>query len=195
MKECKIEIAPIQIETIRLRVVGITPYMPEPMDMAVLDRYDDKKANKIASKDNVSEEEKAKEKYYYTEDGKKGIPSRAFYCAMIRATSYLIEKTDGGMRNTKEGVTVHGDILPLKYKEEKQLIHWGRNSGKARAPRKIIRNAFYDWSAELTISYNKEHLSAEQIINILNWSGFHIGVGAFRKEKTGNYGSFKVEII
>jgi len=28
----------------------------------------------------------------------------------------------------------------------------------------------------------------------LNWAGFHIGVGAFRKEKTGNYGSFYIAV-
>ena len=42
--------------------------------------------------------------------------------------------------------------------------------------------------------YNQSQLSPEHIINILNWAGFHIGVGAFRKENTGNYGGFHVEI-
>ena len=56
-----------------------------------------------------------------------------------------------------------------------------------------MRNAFEDWSVELIIQYNKQNLSAEQIINVLNWAGFHIGVGGFRKEKTGNFGSFHVD--
>jgi hypothetical protein len=64
----------------------------------------------------------------------------------------------------------------------------------SKSPRKIMRNAFYDWSCELIIEYNQNNLSAEQIINVLNWAGFHIGVGAFRKERTGNFGAFKVKI-
>jgi len=193
-KEESINIKPLKIGKLKIKVVGRTPYMPEPMDMAVLERYDKKKSKQTYTKDDISEEDKAKEKYYYTEKGEKGIPSRAFYNAMIRASSYLFDKKDGGMRNVKEGVNILGNILPLKSKKEVRVEHWGRMSGMTKAPRKIIRNSFEDWSCELEVEYNQEQLSPEHIINILNWAGFHIGVGAFRKEKTGNYGSFYVEI-
>jgi len=193
-KEESINIKPLKIGKLKIKVVGRTPYMPEPMDMAVLERYDKKKSKQTYTKDDISEEDKAKEKYYYTEKGEKGIPSRAFYNAMIRASSYLFDKKDGGMRNVKEGVNILGNILPLKSKKEVRVEHWGRMSGMTKAPRKIIRNSFEDWSCELEVEYNQEQLSPEHIINILNWAGFHIGVGAFRKEKTGNYGSFYVEV-
>jgi len=192
-KEETINIKPLKIGRLKLKVVGRTPYMPEPMDMAVLDRYDKKKSKQSYDKDSISEEDKAKEKYYFTNDGQKGIPARAFYNSMIRASSYLFDKKDGGMRNVKEGVNVLGDVVVLKYKKEVTLTHWGRQSGQTKAPRKIIRNSFEDWSCNLEIEYNQEQLSPENIINILNWAGFHIGVGAFRKEKTGNFGSFYVE--
>ena len=112
---------------------------------------------------------------------------------MIRASSYLFDIKQGGMRNIKEGITLMGDILPLKSKKQAVLTHWGRTSGMKGSPRKIMRNAFYDWEVELTIQYNKANLSAEQIINVLNWAGFHIGVGGFRKEKTGNFGAYHVQ--
>ena len=193
-KELKIEIKPLKIGRIKVKVIGKTPYLPEPMDMAVLERYDNKKANKTYSKDDVSESEKVKEKYYFTENKKKGIPARAFYQSMIRASSYFFEKSEGGMRNIKEGITIKGDILPLKYKKESVVTHWGRTSGASKSPRKIMRNQFIDWSTEFEIEFNQAWLSAEQIINILNWAGFHIGVGGFRKEKSGNYGSFFVKL-
>jgi len=194
VKETKVNVMPLSLGTLKLKVVGDTPYMPEPMDSAVLERYDKKKSKQSYTKDIISEDDKVKEKYYFTEDGKKGIPARAFYNAMIRASSYLFDKKDGGMRNIKEGILLKGNILPLVYKKEGLLEHWGRMSGQTKAPRKILRNAFYDWSVTLEIRYNESQLSPEQIFNILNWAGFHIGVGAFRKEKTGNYGMFHVEV-
>jgi len=194
VKETKVNVMPLSLGTLKLKVVGDTPYMPEPMDSAVLERYDKKKSKQSYTKDIISEDDKVKEKYYFTEDGKKGIPARAFYNAMIRASSYLFDKKDGGMRNIKEGILLKGNILPLVYKKEELLEHWGRMSGQTKAPRKILRNAFYDWSVTLEIRYNESQLSPEQIFNILNWAGFHIGVGAFRKEKTGNYGMFHVEV-
>jgi len=193
-KEETINIKPLRIGKLKIKVIGRTPYLPEPMDMAVLDRYDKKKSNQTYDKDKLSEEDKSKEKYYYTQDGKKGIPARAFYNSMIRASSYLFDKKDGGMRNVKEGVNVMGDVLPLTYSKEVTLTHWGRTSGQSKAPRKIIRNSFEDWTCTLEIEYNQEQLSPENIINILNWAGFHIGVGGFRKEKTGNYGNFYVDV-
>ena len=194
VKESKINIAPVKIGRIKLKVIGTSPYMPEPMDMAVVERYNAKKSNQIYIKDDIPEEEKVKYKYYYTNEGKKAVPTRAFYKAMIRASSYLIDKTDGGMRNVKEGVNIVGNMLPLKYSNEEVLTHWGRTAGRTRSPRKIMRNSFNDWKAELTIEYNQTQLSPEQIVNILNWAGFHIGVGAFRKENTGNFGAFYVKM-
>lgn len=193
MKEEKISVKPLKIGVIKLKIIGKSPYLPEPMDMEVLERYDKKKSKQSYKKDDVSETDKVKLKYYYTENRKKGIPARAFYKAMIKVSSYLFEKSEGGMRNIKEGINIRGDILPLKYSKEEVLTHWGRTSGMTKAPRKIMRNAFYDWSCDLEIEYNQEQISSEQIYNVLNWAGFHIGVGGFRKENTGNFGMFEVK--
>ncbi len=192
-KQETINVKKLEIGTIKVKVVGDSPYMPEPMDMAVLERYNSMKSKKGYTKDDISEDEKVKAKFYYTDNNKVGIPARAFYNSMIRASSYLFEIKQGGMRNIKEGVTLVGDILPLEFKKQKLLTHWGRTSGMKGSPRKIMRNAFEDWEVKLTIQYNKNNLSAEQIINVLNWAGFHIGVGGFRKEKTGNFGAFHID--
>ncbi len=193
MAEEKINLKKLDLGLIKVKIVGDSDYLPEPMDMAVLEKYNKIKSKQSYKKDDISEEEKVKAKFYYTENGKMGIPARAFYNSMIRASSYLFDIKQGGMRNIKEGVTIKGDILPLKSKKQKVITHWGRTSGIKGSPRKIMRNAFENWSVELTIQYNKNNLSAEQIINVLNWAGFHIGVGGFRKEKTGNFGAFHVE--
>lgn len=188
-----INLKKLELGHIKIKIKGNSPYLPEPMDMAVLERYNSIKSKKSYTKDDIPEEEKVKAKFYYDENGKPGIPSRAFYNSMIRASSYLFEIKQGGMRNIKEGVTVMGDVLPLKFKKQKVITHWGRTAGMKGSPRKIMRNAFYDWEITLDVQYNKANLSAEQIINVLNWAGFHIGVGGFRKEKTGNFGSFEVD--
>lgn len=150
------------------------------------------KPDNLAIEEN--EEEEAKEKYYYTDNKKKGIPSRMFYKAMIKASTYFFDRTNKGARNITEGITIKDEILPLTYKKEGMHSTWGRQSGMSKAPTKIIRPIFFDWKVKFFIEYNQEQLSAEQIISILNWAGFYIGVGSFRKEKSGNFGMFKVKI-
>jgi len=194
MAEERINLKKLDIGILKLNIIGDSPYLPEPMDMAVLEKYNAIKSKKNYKKDDIGEEEKVKAKFYFTEDGKLGIPARAIYNSMIRGSSYLFDIKQGGMRNIKEGVTIKGDILPLKFKKQSEVTHWGRTSGMKGSPRKIMRNQFEGWSVEVVVEYNKANLSAEQIINVMNWAGFHIGVGGFRKEKTGNYGSFHVKI-
>lgn len=194
MAEQKINLKKLELGVIKLTIVGDSPYMPEPMDMAVLEKYNAIKSKKSYTKDDIPEEEKVKAKFYFTSNGKPGIPTRAIYNSMIRGSSYLFDIKQGGMRNIKEGLTIMGDVLPLKFKKQEVLTHWGRTSGMKGSPRKIMRNAFYDWSVDIEIQYNKANLSAEQIVNVLEWAGFHIGVGGFRKEKTGNFGAYHIKI-
>jgi hypothetical protein len=189
-----VNIKELKLSTIKVNIIGKSPYIPEPMDMEVLDMYDKKKSNQTFEKSTESADEKAKKKFYYTDDGKYGIPVRQFYNACIRASTYLFDRNDGGMRIFREGVNIKGYIIPLKSKKITKAIHWGRTAGMSKAPMKIVRNLFHDWNCELEIEFNQSQLSAEQIINVLKWAGFYIGVGAFRKEKTGNYGAFTVEI-
>lgn len=194
-EEEKLDLKPLKKEIIKVKVIGITPLLSQPMDMDVVEMYNLKKGGKVTEKKIITEEEKAKTKYHYTEDGKKGIPKRSFYNSMIRASSYIIPKEQGGMRIVREGITLMGNrILPLKYKNEIMNIDWGRQSGMTKAPCKIIRPQFNEWSCDLEIMFNRSMISPEQIINILNWAGFHIGVGSFRKEKSGDYGCFEVDI-
>lgn len=194
MKQENVKITPLRIGHLKFRIVGDSDYLPEPMDEQVLERYNKLKGNKVASKDNLTEEEKVKVKYYFTPEGKKGILSRSFFNAMVQASSYFFEKSSGGMRNIKEGVIIKDEVIPLKYNKEEVVEHWGRTSGAKKSPRKILRNAFKNWSCELEVSFDQNNLTAEQIINILNYAGFKIGVGGFRKEKKGTYGLFHVDL-
>jgi len=191
----KVNLRKPDIKYLEVRLVGETPYLPEPMDDAVLEMYNAKKSKKTYKKDDIGEEEKVKSKYYWTQDGKKGLPARAVYKAMIRASRYIIDRKDGGMGKIREGVVVLGDVLPLEYDNEKILTHWGRTPGQNRSPRKIMRNAFNGWSVNIRIQFNADQISAEQIVNVLYSAGVHIGVGGFRRENSGQYGMFDIEIV
>lgn len=56
------------------------------------------------------------------------------------------------------------------------------------------RAQFDDWYADLRIHYNAGGVvSLEQIVNLLNLAGFCGGVGEWRPERNGSYGTFRVE--
>lgn len=55
------------------------------------------------------------------------------------------------------------------------------------------RGEFKDWEMEFTIRYNENAYSLEQIINFINLGGFTCGIGEYRTEKGGIYGTYHVE--
>lgn len=56
-----------------------------------------------------------------------------------------------------------------------------------------FRGQFDEWYADIEVSYNKNGtISFEQIVNMINLSGFSCGIGEWRPEKGGNFGMYHV---
>ena len=52
------------------------------------------------------------------------------------------------------------------------------------------RCLFNNWSAKLTVKYNSDSISDEQILNLFELAGFSAGIGEWRMERGGTFGSF-----
>jgi hypothetical protein len=126
-------------------------------------------------------------KIHYTHDKKPGFPAAAFKAGMVQmAPNFGLYKKD-----IRGAVFVLGDIIPLNFKKMYINKVWGKVQG--RRPIEIIRPEFADWSCKLTIRYNTQVISPEQIVNLLNWAGFHQGIGDWRPEKGGSFGQYQVK--
>lgn len=55
-----------------------------------------------------------------------------------------------------------------------------------------FRPAFFPWRAKLRIKYNAGFISDVQIVHLLDTAGFSVGVGEWRPEKKGQWGTFHV---
>ena len=189
-KKREINLQELKREKITVEIIGITPLLMEKMDMDVVERYNLKKGKKMSEKDDKLEEDKYEAKKYLDDNGKIGFPATGFLKGMVEVAPYI----DGmDKKKVRGSVRILGDIIPIKYSKEVTDTKWGRTSGMTRAPRKIVRPKFTDWSCKLEIVYNATNLSAEQIINLLNWAGFQMGIGGFRPEKSGNFGQYQVK--
>lgn len=186
----EVEIKPLSKQQIRLKIKGLTPLLMEKMDMAVVEAYNKKKANKLVEKDRRAEEDKLGDKIYYDEKGNIGFPASGFARGMVEVAPYL-EMTK---KDVKGSVRILGNIIPINFKKQTVNVAWGRSSGMTKAPRKIVRPEFHDWACELEIMYNANNISIEQIVNLVNWAGFQQGLGSWRAEKGGAYGSYEVVV-
>ena len=60
-------------------------------------------------------------------------------------------------------------------------------SPKRGAPINVCLSHFIGWKADFTISYTDHVYSLEQIVNIINLSGFGLGIGSGRSSGYGRY--------
>jgi len=120
-----------------------------------------------------------------------GIPAAAFKNAavgacrcvdgltmvMARGAFFIKEDSAGNVKIDYERLTIREDTVRV-----------GKGSSDLR-----YRACFYDWSARLTIECNPLAMSKEQVINLVDISGFASGVGDWRPENNGSYGMYRIK--
>lgn len=95
------------------------------------------------------------------------------------SSSYVIEKP-------MDMVEIHSDAPIMR----EDMVKIGMGTADIR-----YRAEFRNWSADLSISYNKGgQFSLETIVNVLNAGGYVCGIGEWRPERDGNNGQFMVKL-
>ena len=213
-KEELLEIRPIEIQKVNLRIVGDSPlimhaWSEKAKRMMLEAQMGLAKGKKKEPKNPV--EDFIRSMYWLTEmpeemteDGfnkaiengaRFGFPVTAFKQAAISAAYRMgWAKDKVSLRGAffidgdENGmIEIHSD--PPKMRED--MVKVGMGTADIR-----YRGEFANWYADMTISYNTNgNYSLENIVNIINAGGYICGVGEWRPEKDGSFGRFHVEIV
>lgn len=206
MKETVIEMKPIKIKNVVITIVGDGDLVLNKMNDVVSKELVDKRKNKAKDLSKPNEWEKIITALHWR-DGK---PTDFSEEGMIRAlrenapciTAFGLKKSfgDAVVRNeidkykTKFDASVNiiasGGLVPITFAEH--FIDEKLMSPKKGAPVLVHLNRFSGWKAEFALSYTENAYSIEQIVNIINLSGFGIGIGSGR---TSGYGRYHVESV
>ena len=189
-KTVRVDITPIKIATMQLNIVGETPLLQEKMSDRIREQLKNIVTGKGKEKNkNRVLEEEVKEKIHRNAKGEVCFPTSGFKKAMVEAAPYL----DGlDKKKAKGSFFILGELAPIKYKKQVTNKAVGRDSGINRAPREIWRPEFQDWSTTLTIRYNEQQITPAQIVELAKLAGFHIGVGSWTPQHSGQFGMFTV---
>jgi hypothetical protein len=138
------------------------------------------------AKEAKSPERDCEQSLYRGADGGYVFPAVAFKSAAVDACSHVSEITKVQARGAFH---VIGEYVKLEGKPSprEDMVRVGMGTADIR-----FRGEFKKWSVKLSIRYNANVLSAEQIVNLLNTAGFAIGVGDWRPQKNGSHGMFSV---
>ena len=206
-----IEIRPIEIKKVTIRIVGDTPlimhaWSEKAKRMMLEAQMGVAKGKKKDAKNPV--DDFIRSMYWLTpmpEDGtmesfeeaiangaRFGFPVTAFKQAAISAAYRMgWAKDKMSMRGAffidsdENGmIEIHSDTPEMR----EDMVKVGMGTADIR-----YRGEFKNWYADLTISYNANgQYSLENIVNIINAGGYVCGVGEWRPERDGQNGMFHV---
>ena len=120
-------------------------------------------------------------------DGVVALPPTAFKLAMISAASQI-----KGLKKTQLRIAlfIQGNSIPITYRETVPRMDITRTSGIGRTPDVRFRPSFQEWKARMIILFS-DTLTVQTVVDLLNRAG-QVGVGEWRPEKNGTFGTFKV---
>ena len=207
-----IEIRPIEIKKVTIRIVGDTPlimhaWSEKAKRMMLEAQMGIAKGKKKEAKNPV--DDFIRSMYWLTpmpEDGtmesfeeaiengaRFGFPVTAFKQAAISAAYRMgWAKDKMSMRGAffidsdENGmIEIHSDTPEMR----EDMVKVGMGTADIR-----YRGEFKNWYSDLTISYNANgQYSLENIVNIINAGGYVCGVGEWRPERDGQNGMFHVQ--
>jgi hypothetical protein len=188
-KTVVIEIPPVVIRTMPIRIVGDSPLIShkwsDKAKQMMLDKQMGKAVPKKAPKD---PEQEYRDSLYEHPDGGYGFPSVAFKAAAVSAC-----RSVDGIKMTEARAAFHvpGELVKIDGTPEmrEDMVRIGMGTADIR-----YRGEFKEWSATLMIRFNENVLTPSQIVNLFNVAGFGVGIGEWRPEKDGSYGMFHVAL-
>jgi hypothetical protein len=216
-----IEIPPIEVGVLRVRVEGISPLICHQFSekqKQILKQ----KAMRTATKQREPKDPEADfqgARYrvntrgkYVEKPGKQkladAVPARYFKEAMVHAArhipsitmieaqqlAYINPSAEGiaiQTRNGKGWLTYGVDLQPEMHESIQRVGGKGPGTG---APDLRYRPIYDPWSCLVEVHFNAKLLGESQIVALLNYAGFHAGVCEHRpsKSKSGQNGMFRV---
>lgn len=186
--ETEIKIPPMNLQRATITLVGDSPLICHAWSSKAKQEMLDKQMKKGKAAKEAKDPQKCfEESLYRMPNGKCGFPSVAFKSAAVDACSHVSEITKVQARGAFH---IEGDLIEIHgtptMREDMVKIAMGTADVRHRGE-------FKTWKAVLTIRFNANVLSIEQIVNLFATAGFAIGVGEWRPERNGSFGMFRCE--
>ena len=195
--DAQISISRIGTETLRIPIVGTAPLIvhkfSEKAKRQMLDAMQGRKSPK-QSKDPEADYEAA---FYRHDDGGFGFPVIAFKaCTVGGARFFGKDVTMTGLRqcmffdaefSKQDGQKLARIVGEPLMREDAVTV--GVSGRDLR-----YRPEFTEWTTALDVIYVKSMLTRESVLSLVEAGGMGVGVGEWRPEKRGDFGTFQIDV-
>ena len=216
-----LDIKPVEIMTVNVRIRGTAPLIMHKWSKKAMQMILDKQTKESKTKSRelkvpfadfissaywMTEEPTANSDIECEENFMKAVENGARWgfpvTAIKQATASASAYNDIGIPKTKIRASffLHGEGPDLLAEVKGCVPHMREDMVRLNAignPADIRHRAqFDDWYMDLQLTYNANGpLTLDQIVNLINIGGFTCGIGEWRPEKDGSYGTYCVESV
>jgi hypothetical protein len=198
----RIQIKPVNNKVISVPIIGLTPLVQHKFSEKARKEILDKQTStaKKTKKPPRDIEQEFKDAQHISEDGWNGIPASAFRSAMVSACRLV------GFKMTLAKLTVFV-IEDGQDSDEYGLVKLIAGPPRmAKDPVRLesgvcsiaIRPRWKEWAAIVTLKYDADQFTADDVVNLLDRAGQQVGIGEGRpdsKKSVGvGWGTFQVDL-
>lgn len=192
-KEVVFQIPAPNIKLMQVKIQGTSPLIYHKWDEKAIRMILDKQQKKAPkAKEARNPEEEYEKSFYYDSEGNIAFPARNIKQAIVGSARFI---NGVPMTVLRGAIFVRGDkdgMIKVDYEEKtmrEDMVTIGMGSADIR-----FRGQVDGWSMDIMVEYDADILSAEQVLNLLHRAGFSQGLGEWRPERNGEFGTFSVEL-
>ena len=196
MTDAQIVIKRIDTETIRIPIVGTAPLMvnkfTEKSKRKMLDDMQGRKSPKQI-KDPQADYDAA---FYRCDDGTPGFPVIAFKAATVSAARFYGKEVS--MTGLRQFMFFDGEFSNVEGIQLARLIgepHMREDAVKVGVNGRDLRYrpCFTTWTTTIDVVYVRAMLTRESVVSLVEAGGLGVGVGEWRPERRGDFGTYQVD--
>lgn len=191
-----IQIDEIAAETLSVPVIGTAPLIvhrfPEKAKKQMLDAMQGRKTPKEPKNPDAEYEAS----FHRLKDGGYGFPAIGFKAATVGAARFY-GKNQVTMTGLRQFIFFRGepgnDGMALvridgEPRMREDVVRVNRGGSDLR-----YRGEFPEWSVSLLVTYVKAALTRSTMLTLIDAGGLGIGVGEWRPEKSGDFGTYRID--
>jgi len=187
----QVQIPQLRRVHIEAQIVGLTPLICHRYSEANMQAMEAAQQGAAKTKKPPREPEREfQDAQYRLPDGGHGFPAIGIKKAMVLAGQRF-----GDEKGTElyGALTIPGELLPVvsphppRMRTDRVVL-----SGPSRTASLAYRPEYWPWTITVPIAFNATFISLDQVINLLSMAGFAVGIGDWRVDKKGNFGTWEV---
>jgi|TARA_R100001530_G_scaffold41973_1_gene32053 hypothetical protein len=183
------------LQVSQFKIKGLSPLISHKWsEKAKKEMLDKQMKKKLTAKQAKNPEAEFESSLYLLSNGTHpkgpyGFPAIAFKAAAVRAAKQVDGMAMTDARSLFYVEPDDGDLVQIYSPKPPEMREdMVRLNGKSADIR--YRGSFINWSVILNVRYNADVVSQEQLLNLFELAGFSCGIGEWRMEKGGTFGTF-----